>query len=159
MARACPAAKAKERSQWRPLAWGLQVTGRMEGRIRGTKRKLCGKALSPLSSTGGTAQPRADSWCAAQSSPSHFFPCTRTREKWETSASTNVTSMDHVLVVLLHLLPSASRDRPHTSLTHLAALGHRRALCPLQSSRAGICGVGGNRHQAASLIEQEAGST
>lgn len=129
------------------------MTGRMEGRIRGTKRRLCGAALSPPSRAGGSAQSGAGSQWAAQSSPSCFFPCIRTREKQEPSASRNVTPScagrapchtPSPAALCIHC--SCTQGRwPLSTLGHLAAAGHRRALCPLQNSWAGICGVGGDR--------------
>lgn len=110
--------------------------------IRGVKRSRC----------GGTA----DSQRAAQPSPSCFSPCTRMREKREPSASRNAT-LSCSGQSLLHLLPLSTPTATPTgngtypSVAHLAAVSHRRALCPLQRAWAGICGVGGDRQTSGSF--------
>lgn len=124
--------------------------------IRGIERSMYGAALSPLPRAGlthnGTAQPLM------------FLPLNQDEGE---ATSRNVT-LQLLWTSFLCSFTSCPFQPPqlhpgemvliHPWL-HLATVSHMRALCPLQSCWAGICGVGEDRHQAYSFTEQRTDGT
>lgn len=94
-----------------------------------------------------SAQARADSQWVAQLSLS-FLP-TRIRGKQHPEMSPLAT----LKKLCAPSCPAAAprRNDPYPCVAHLAAGSHMRALCPLQSSWVGICGVGGDRQTSGSF--------